>query len=109
RAPPGTMPLGSPRRNSMQLLSSWRLAAGLVLACCHAVAMAQAWPSKAVRIVVPFSPGGFVDSSVRAVGDRLSVRLGQPVVIENRLGAAGNIGAEAVAKSAPDGYTLLAA
>ena len=68
---------------------------------------AQQWPVKSVKIVVPFSPGGFADSGARAISDKLAARLGQSVVIENRVGASGNIGAEAVAKSAPDGYTLL--
>jgi tripartite-type tricarboxylate transporter receptor subunit TctC len=92
----------------VKLPRALRIAIGIGIACCGTSALAQ-WPAKAVRIIVPFSPGGFVDSSTRAVADRIGARLGQPVVIENRTGAAGNIGAEAVAKSPPDGYTLLAA
>jgi len=72
-----------------------------------APALAQEWPNRTVRIVVPFSPGGIADTSVRTLSEKLGTRLGQSVVIENKPGAAGNIGAELVAKSAPDGYTLL--
>ena len=68
---------------------------------------AQTWPTKAVRIVVPFPPGGTTDIVARAIGVELQRMWQQPVVIENRPGAGGNIGADLVAKSAPDGYTLL--
>lgn len=73
-----------------------------------AFAQAAPWPSRPVRIVVPFPPGGLVDVLARAVSQSLAVRFGQPFVVENRAGAGGNIGADAVAKAPPDGYTLLA-
>jgi tripartite-type tricarboxylate transporter receptor subunit TctC len=90
----------------MRLHDGLRIAVGIMLACCLAPAHAQ-WPAKTVRVVVPFSPGDIADNSVRTIADRLGTRLGQSVVVENRPGAAGNIGAELVAKSPPDGYTLL--
>jgi len=74
------------------------------LAC---IAQAQGWPSRPVRIVVAFPPGGATDIMARLMGQWLSERLGQQFIIENRSGASGNIGTEAVAKSPADGYTLL--
>jgi tripartite-type tricarboxylate transporter receptor subunit TctC len=70
---------------------------------------AQGWPQKPVRIIVPFAPGGASDLMPRLVGEKLSAMWNQPVVIDNRPGAAGNIGMELGAKSPPDGYTLLSA
>jgi tripartite-type tricarboxylate transporter receptor subunit TctC len=70
---------------------------------------AQSWPQKPVRVIVPFAPGGASDLMPRVVGEKLSPMWGQPVVIENRPGAAGNLGMEAGAKAPADGYTLLSA
>jgi tripartite-type tricarboxylate transporter receptor subunit TctC len=81
-----------------------RLLALLLLA---ASAAAQTWPGQPIRIIVPFTPGTGMDTIARTVAPRLSERLGQPVVVSNVPGASGNIGADQVAKSNPDGYTLL--
>ncbi|HET9578115.1 MAG TPA: tripartite tricarboxylate transporter substrate-binding protein [Usitatibacter sp.] len=92
--------------------SSWprRLrAAFFFLASACATASMAAWPEKPVKIVVPFAAGGATDVVARALGQRLGAIWKQPVVIENRPGAGGNIGADLVAKAAPDGYTLLLA
>src|SRR5438477_500488 len=83
-----------------------RLLAAFVLALAlHA--QAQAYPNKAVRIVAPFPAGGSADLIPRIIGEKLSLKWGQPVIVENRAGAAGNIGAEYVFKAEPDGYVLL--
>lgn len=83
------------------------LAVGAAVALLPAAAFAQSFPNRPIRFVVPFPPGGSLDVSARAVADRMTVLLGQPVVVENRPGAGGNVGADLVAKSAPDGYTML--
>src|SRR5471030_2407307 len=80
----------------------------ILLDVCGGLAHAQAYPNKPIRIVIPYPPGGGTDIVIRAVSGRLSERLGQPVVVDNRGGATGTIGSEAVAHAAPDGYTLLA-
>ena len=78
-----------------------------IAALCAGQALAQAYPSKPIRLVVPFPPGGPTDILGRAIGAKLGELLGQPVVIDNRGGAGGGIGADNIAKSAPDGYSLL--
>jgi len=72
-------------------------------------ALAQSYPGKPIRIIVPYSAGGGTDIVARAVGQKLSDRWGQSVIVDNRAGASGMIGAEAVAKAPADGYTLLMA
>jgi tripartite-type tricarboxylate transporter receptor subunit TctC len=70
-------------------------------------AAAQSWPAKTVRVVVPFPAGGSADVLARIVSEKMSVRWGQPVIVDNRAGAGGNIGADAVYRADPDGYTIL--
>jgi len=81
--------------------------AGILLALACGSTAAQEWPTRPIRFIVPFTPGTGQDIIARTIGPKLTERLGQPVVIENRPGASGNIGTEAVAKAAPDGYTIM--
>lgn len=80
-----------------------------ILLVLSSTGMAQTFPNKPVKVIVPFAPGGASDLMPRLVGEKLTQMWGQPIVIENRPGAAGNVGMEAGAKAAPDGYTLLSA
>src|SRR5207302_1094117 len=94
------------REEEMPMVRSLTAVAALLVSF---AAAAQSYPSKPVRIFVTIGPGAAADVLTRMVGEKLGPRLGQPIVIENRAGAGGNIAADAVAKSAPDGHTLLMA
>lgn len=85
------------------------LVAGAAALALPSLAMAQAWPAKPIRLIVPFPPGGLIDNMARLVGPRLAQELGQPVVIDNKPGAGGNLGAAEAARAQADGYTLLMA
>ena len=85
------------------------LAAGAAALALPGLVSAQAWPAKPIRLIVPFPPGGLIDNMARLVGPRLAQELGQPVVIDNKPGAGGNLGAAEAARAQADGYTLLMA
>jgi tripartite-type tricarboxylate transporter receptor subunit TctC len=104
-------------KRALRWLSSCRVRDGRALWACAAlvgvvalapdVASAQAFPNKPVKLVIPFPPGGSLDNIGRLLAQKISDSWGQPIVVENRPGAGGNVGADAVAKSAPDGYTVV--
>ncbi|MDP3354661.1 MAG: tripartite tricarboxylate transporter substrate binding protein [Polaromonas sp.] len=85
------------------------LATGAAALAFPSMLLAQAWPARPIRLVVPFPPGGLIDNMARLIGPRLAQELGQPVVIDNKPGAGGNLGAAEVARAQNDGYTLLMA
>ncbi|HEY6705744.1 MAG TPA: tripartite tricarboxylate transporter substrate-binding protein, partial [Xanthobacteraceae bacterium] len=80
--------------------------AAALLAACAAAARASEWPQRPIRLIVPFPAGASTDIIARILAQKMGQQLGQQIVIENRAGASGNIGADAVAKAAPDGYTI---
>jgi tripartite-type tricarboxylate transporter receptor subunit TctC len=92
------------RRKYLGLVATTTVLSGI-----SQIARAEVYPTRPIQLIVPFTPGGTTDIVARLVGQWLSERLGQPVVVENRPGAGTNIGTEAVVKASPDGYTLLVA
>ncbi|MEO8279167.1 MAG: tripartite tricarboxylate transporter substrate binding protein [Ideonella sp.] len=92
---------------NVRTLSIAAVACAAALSMPIAHAQADAYPNRPIRIIVPFTAGGIVDSIARVVGDKLSAKYGQPVIVENKVGAGGSLGTEYASKAAPDGYTLL--
>src|ERR1700742_1998201 len=99
------MPMGTKIENagSIQLK---RLVLALLLLFAATPALAQDWPTKTVRIIVPFGPGATPDTIARLIADKLQAKLGQPFIVENKPGASGMTGTDTVAKAEPDGYTI---
>ena len=85
----------------------FKVVVSLLVFFCSVASAEDVWPSRPIRFVVPWPAGGAADSPARLLARHLSTALGQNVIVENKLGAGGNIGTESVAKAAPDGYTLL--
>lgn len=83
--------------------------AALLFVLMPGLAIAQAWPSRPVHMIVPFPPGGSTDVAARVIADKLAAAIGQPVVVENRAGAGGVLGTTLVSRADPDGYTILLA
>jgi tripartite-type tricarboxylate transporter receptor subunit TctC len=104
-APVAAERTGYPEEMSMKRIGG--LLIGLTLALASSAAIAQAWPSRPIKWIVPFAPGGTTDILARTIAEKLTGVLGQPVVIDNRPGAGGGVGAEITAKSAADGYTIM--
>jgi tripartite-type tricarboxylate transporter receptor subunit TctC len=98
---------GLPRFGNLGRRAILAVAALAVLAAGPAFAQSAPWPSKPITYIVPFAAGGTTDILARLIGERLSKALGQPIIVENRPGAGGNIGSDFVARAAPDGYTIL--
>ncbi|SFU83464.1 Tripartite-type tricarboxylate transporter, receptor component TctC [Polaromonas sp. YR568] len=98
---------GQRGKNFSKLVRAATLAAGAAMSLAGGAVYAQAWPARPISLIVPFPAGGTTDVLARAVGQELSKSLGQPVVVESRPGAGATLGADFVAKSKPDGYTLL--
>src|SRR5215469_14232793 len=93
----------------MKTVMRYAMAAIIVFGLGPSLAIAQNFPDRQVKIIVPTAPGGAIDTTGRVIAEKMQARWGKPVIIENRPGASMRIGAEAVQKAPPDGYTLLAA
>jgi tripartite-type tricarboxylate transporter receptor subunit TctC len=101
------LPLASVRAIPRPLAAVFAVAVAAALSCAPGPLLAQDFPTRPVRLIAPFAPGGATDALARILGQRMTERYGHPVLVENRAGAGGNLGAEIVVKSAPDGHTLL--